>query len=1342
MNKTYKLFILIAVLLLFGVVKMYGQCVNATVVALPDNDTFCYELGVDHTYNIELSPLQAGEDGYHIKHLVGFTTVLLMDVTTNVFTVTNDLLNKTYWAQSYGAGCEAPNTTSFYTRASKAESTSITSTQCDDGSNSLLRLDIRGWSTTGGLLELSVYGSATTDINDAVIVAYQPEVGNGVTIYKDVNVSYAYYFLQVTNDLGCVSVAKLYEKVTCPTAPIISNVPSEPICEGETVVVNVDNASLPVQRSKYYSSSDGVNYYNGTYIIGSNELSVVSGAYYKVHSLSSVGGALYESTDYAEFQVSEIRSVDPIINLDMPEIDDAEYYHYNCSGATEITGEIRSSMLYGSLPSRSIEPIESMELFGVWEDAELGEQTESIHVFTLEEVELFNTDNKIPFVFTKNVLFNNLRVVASSPNATCFNNYERNSTRIDWLEDLLPPTVVNGDQIFCYDEPQNVHYVSAQGGTGVSYNWYQKQAYASDDNYALWANSVENEDVTVLLYLSGQTQNYNYYVTSVNSEGCESEPKYLDFSTHSIYVPKVLNTYEGNVGSAIQYASCGDVATMNLLMEDVYYDGVVSGKYEELSSFKIYGYNGNTIVLDNLIEEFDITGSELSFDILKETGYEEYVIIGQGNCEYEIGKRLRIIWTDETLAPVEIVDYHSNVGSGTIEFTITENPDADFNQYYYWLSDTLDYVLHWDQEGVNNDEYYYDDSQLTVSYTLNSFEGDSFKDTLYVYVDHNTQRYAPVGCTKVDDNLNIPFYFEWLKAPEAFTISTSSEAICRLGEIVSSDIISPDATTEYRWYNGNDELIFTGTSFDQVVEVSGDIKVVGVKNNLETDPIYLAVTETISSVDHPTIISLIDICYKGELASLVVDEDKGMEYNWLDASDNYLETGVSYSQTIESTTEIKVFGIANGCHTDTTSITLNYSIDRALDNPVILSESEICYKGDLASLVVDRPKNMEYKWLDASDNLLATGVGYEPIIESTTEIKVFGIANGCHTDTTSIVLNYNIDRELETPIVSSDGLVCRSGEVEELSIDNASSELSYKWLNGSGDVVGTATSISYQVDIQEELRVVAFTGECTTDTTRVQLSINLADEQIIPTIDGNTFSCMESDESSFVVTNANDNYVYSWIDEADNVLFIGLTYTCPIENGKQLRVFGVNGACMTDTTSVLLGSAFDRSETITSSTDEVFVNEQIDFSANLIDASLYEYEWSFGDGNLSIGESANHSYEIKGVFDVNLLLTEIESGCELILDLGNNINVLDIISATHDDLFFKIELFPNPTVDYINIAGVANITTYKIVNVQGKIVQSGQGKSSIDVSGIQQGSYYMIVITEDDKTYLRKFIKE
>lgn len=121
------------------------------------------------------------------------------------------------------------------------------------------------------------------------------------------------------------------------------------------------------------------------------------------------------------------------------------------------------------------------------------------------------------------------------------------------------------------------------------------------------------------------------------------------------------------------------------------------------------------------------------------------------------------------------------------------------------------------------------------------------------------------------------------------------------------------------------------------------------------------------------------------------------------------------------------------------------------------------------------------------------------------------------------------------------------------------------------------------------------------------------------------------------------------------------------------------------------------------------------------------YLWDFGDGFNSTDENPIHTYASGGSFNVSLTITN---------DCGQSTHNDNIVVSTVSvyDLEYNIQVYPNPASETININAEIEMISYKLFDVQGKLILSGNinnHDTQIDINSIQKGTYLLQIITKD-----------
>lgn len=98
----------------------------------------------------------------------------------------------------------------------------------------------------------------------------------------------------------------------------------------------------------------------------------------------------------------------------------------------------------------------------------------------------------------------------------------------------------------------------------------------------------------------------------------------------------------------------------------------------------------------------------------------------------------------------------------------------------------------------------------------------------------------------------------------------------------------------------------------------------------------------------------------------------------------------------------------------------------------------------------------------------------------------------------------------------------------------------------------------------------------------------------------------------------------------------------------------------------------------------------------------------------------------------------------IINDVHYQIFELNSLSTRTIDINSKINIYPNPIIDKINIIGDVDINKYQIFNSIGQIVETEQMNQNhiINIEHLTKGIYHLILFTDNNKKKQFKIIKQ
>ncbi|MGH1387296.1 T9SS type A sorting domain-containing protein [Kordia sp.] len=80
--------------------------------------------------------------------------------------------------------------------------------------------------------------------------------------------------------------------------------------------------------------------------------------------------------------------------------------------------------------------------------------------------------------------------------------------------------------------------------------------------------------------------------------------------------------------------------------------------------------------------------------------------------------------------------------------------------------------------------------------------------------------------------------------------------------------------------------------------------------------------------------------------------------------------------------------------------------------------------------------------------------------------------------------------------------------------------------------------------------------------------------------------------------------------------------------------------------------------------------------------------------------------------------------------------------STEEVELTDIAIYPNPTIDQLHIQGITNLKRVEIYSILGKEIQVTSNNTTIDVRNLQTGVYFLKVIDDQNRSVIKKFIKQ
>ena len=221
----------------------------------------------------------------------------------------------------------------------------------------------------------------------------------------------------------------------------------------------------------------------------------------------------------------------------------------------------------------------------------------------------------------------------------------------------------------------------------------------------------------------------------------------------------------------------------------------------------------------------------------------------------------------------------------------------------------------------------------------------------------------------------------------------------------------------------------------------------------------------------------------------------------------------------------------------------------------------------------------------------------------------------------------------------------------------------------------------------------------------------------------------------------NAQTIFDWetaIDNGDNITQTisgtTATFTGPTINTSLLDIGGIGG---TSGNTVLISTNESSATEVTFS-----FNVAVDVSSILaLEGNQQNIDYIFtptGGSNTSVTASL-----VNGVSSVNLNWTDVTSFT--VTSTGawfgfDDLLVNNLTTSTHNYTVEKIEIFPNPSSDYLQVSGLNEIQDYHLYNISGSEIGKGvvSNNEKINIKNLTNGLY--ILKFEDGKTI--KFSKK
>jgi hypothetical protein len=104
--------------------------------------------------------------------------------------------------------------------------------------------------------------------------------------------------------------------------------------------------------------------------------------------------------------------------------------------------------------------------------------------------------------------------------------------------------------------------------------------------------------------------------------------------------------------------------------------------------------------------------------------------------------------------------------------------------------------------------------------------------------------------------------------------------------------------------------------------------------------------------------------------------------------------------------------------------------------------------------------------------------------------------------------------------------------------------------------------------------------------------------------------------------------------------------------------------------------------------------------------------WNFDDGSTATGTTALHTYSVAGTYRA---CVTIYTACGSDLYCKNVVVLIPSLIISNQPALSDVKIWPNPVNDELNISGINENTTYKILSLTGVTIQNGYLKPGTDI---------------------------
>jgi len=501
------------------------------------------------------------------------------------------------------------------------------------------------------------------------------------------------------------------------------------------------------------------------------------------------------------------------------------------------------------------------------------------------------------------------------------------------------------------------------------------------------------------------------------------------------------------------------------------------------------------------------------------------------------------------------------------------------------------------------------------------------------------------------------------------------------------------------------------------------------------------------------------ICYRSNLTLLAASGEAVDAYKWYNASNEVVFTGANFAiNGISASATYTLESVDNGCVSDRASVTLNVQTP----NPAFaVNPGEIVEAGEPVTFVPAISTYPTYNW-NFGNGSNSSQVSPQFIYNNPGDFKVtltVTDANSC-TNSDTFALKVTPENVLGV-FFRVQNLNCAndtSASITAVPVDGAA-PYTFRWSNGAttATIRGIAPGV-YSVTITD--------GAGKTANGSTILSSN-ATPIAAPTVEvnGNAPVCLGSTAFLMGESVGFPDATLRWYRRAGDSTAVSSGRVLGVANIRGDTVVYVEafqGGCVSARVAVPVRVQVPPGDFTVTPRRDLTEGDLVQFRLTN-NNPLYQYFWEFGDGGWSGTPQPFYFYNVMGVFDVSLEITD-EDGCTNLITKNDYITVRRMPGLTEEETEeregntslqingIQLAAFPNPfTTNLTAVVKVATPGNYRLtlVDLLGRthwnqtLVLDANVVQSLDLGtqlpGLANGMYFLRIENDTVHTIYKLF---